>query len=420
MNSVNSSGSSKRSPLLIQQDSRKSTPQKKKVTFQLPHQTNKDTAAESFDEFKPTDKAFAPEIGNGKNLPSYRKPSSRPSGLGIGNSSTMVMQGNTVLAPGSSSVVDLNYDDTLRRVSVVVQQHVVRGERHKRRDINKRKKMLQEESKRYNETRNNNSKKGDGSSISMDTPIANNTNNNSYSGSYNNNNNNNSEQNNNNDNNTSEDADIARQFAIQATADFNELLYAKPRWKYSFVNVPNSFIMPYGLKKIERIFKVPSSEKIYQFLKHIFVRCQLSAECSVVCLIYVERLMETAGIDLLSNNWRPIMLCGLLLASKVWQDLNCWNVEFASVLPDFSLKSINQLERAFLKYLRYSLFISGSVYAKYYFALRSLGEKKNFRNKYNTVVMTSNRMIPSSRGNQKATVEQRSEAIKSEFYSRSM
>ena len=107
-----------------------------------------------------------------------------------------------------------------------------------------------------------------------------------------------------------------------------------------------------------------------------------------------------------------------IISFKVWQDLNCWNVEFASVLPDFSLKSINQLERAFLKYLRYSLFISGSVYAKYYFALRSLGEKKNFRNKYNTVVMTSSRMIPSS--NHKATVEQRSEAIKSEFYSRSM
>ena len=93
MNSVNSSGSSKRSPLLIQQ-SRKATPHKRKVTFNLPH---KDSAAESFDEFKPTDKAFAPEIGNGKNLPSYRKPSSRPSGLGIGSSNTVVMQGNTVL-----------------------------------------------------------------------------------------------------------------------------------------------------------------------------------------------------------------------------------------------------------------------------------------------------------------------------------
>ena len=50
--------------------------------------TNKgpsDSIADSFDEFKPTDEAFAPEEGNGKNIPSYRKPSSRPSGLGIGS-----------------------------------------------------------------------------------------------------------------------------------------------------------------------------------------------------------------------------------------------------------------------------------------------------------------------------------------------
>ena len=54
------------------------------------------------------------------------------------------------------------------------------------------------------------------------------------------------------------------------------------------------------------------------------------------------------------------MLCGLLLASKVWQDLSTWNVEFESISPDFTLKSINRLERTFLKYLRYSLFISGT------------------------------------------------------------
>lgn len=40
-----------------------------------------------------------------------------------------------------------------------------------------------------------------------------------------------------------------------------------------------------------------------------------------VCLVYVERLMETANVPLVSQNWRPILLCGLLLASKVWQDL---------------------------------------------------------------------------------------------------
>ncbi len=42
---------------------------------------------------------------------------------------------------------------------------------------------------------------------------------------------------------------------------------------------------------------------------------------SAVCLIYVERLMETAFVPLVSKTWRPVLLCGLLLASKVWQDL---------------------------------------------------------------------------------------------------
>lgn len=38
---------------------------------------------------------------------------------------------------------------------------------------------------------------------------------------------------------------------------------------------------------------------------------------SQVCLIYVERLMETAHVPLLAGNWKPVLLCGLLLASKV-------------------------------------------------------------------------------------------------------
>jgi hypothetical protein len=31
--------------------------------------------------------------------------------------------------------------------------------------------------------------------------------------------------------------------------------------------------------------------------------------------------METAKVPLVSTTWRPCLLCGLLLASKVWQDL---------------------------------------------------------------------------------------------------
>lgn len=62
--------------------------------------------------------------------------------------------------------------------------------------------------------------------------------------------------------------------------------------------------------------------------------------CIAVCLIYVERLMETAYVPLVSKTWRPVLLCGLLLASKVWQDLRyvlfytfvvCPVVDFATV-----------------------------------------------------------------------------------------
>lgn len=124
--------------------------------------------------------------------------------------------------------------------------------------------------------------------------------------------------------------------------------------------------------------------------------------------------MEMAGIELLADNWKPVMLCGLLLASKVWQDLSTWNVEFQSICPEFTLKSINRLERTFLKYLRYSLFISGSTYARYYFALRSLTEKRDFRQKYNNMVMQSQAVSKARR------IEERSDALKNQVCARSM
>lgn len=58
------------------------------------------------------------------------------------------------------------------------------------------------------------------------------------------------------------------------------------------------------------------------------------------------------------------MLCGMLIASKVWQDLAPWNIEFASVCKEFSRKSIDRLERTFLKFINWDLFISGALYAK--------------------------------------------------------
>jgi Cyclin len=97
-------------------------------------------------------------------------------------------------------------------------------------------------------------------------------------------------------------------------------------------------------------------------------------------------LMEAAKVPVLASTWRPIFMCGLLLASKVWQDLSSWNIEFASVYPQYSLESINRLELHFLRMVKWDLYISSSQYAKYYFALRSLVEKPDFRQRYNRMV----------------------------------
>ena len=92
--------------------------------------------------------------------------------------------------------------------------------------------------------------------------------------------------------------------------------------------------------------------------------------------------MEMANVPLLATTWRSVLLCGMLLASKVWQDLSSWNVEFSQIVPQYSLASINRLERTFCEEIKWDLYISSSAYAKYYFALRSLSEKKDFRQKY--------------------------------------
>lgn len=179
-------------------------------------------------------------------------------------------------------------------------------------------------------------------------------------------------------------------------------------------------------QRVDNEYSLPTTQEVYDFARELFLKAQvtcgllvtfvlseasasteffvqLGAECIIVSLVYVERLMETAGVVLLVNNWRTILLCALLLASKVWQDLSSWNVEFSIVYPQYTLDAINRLERTFVQQLHYKLYISGdvcdvclpwlagfsralwlpgSVYAKYYFALRSMSEQGNFRQRY--------------------------------------
>ena len=64
------------------------------------------------------------------------------------------------------------------------------------------------------------------------------------------------------------------------------------------------------------------------------------------------------------------------MASKIWDDESFENNNFAKVLPQFSTVQINEMERVFLKFIEYHLYVNSGEYAKQYFILRTYADKK--------------------------------------------
>jgi hypothetical protein len=89
----------------------------------------------------------------------------------------------------------------------------------------------------------------------------------------------------------------------------------------------------------------------------------------------MERVVSSAGCPLLVTSWRPILLASLILAQKVWDDRALHNSDFALFCPMFTLKEINFLEKKFLGLIDYDVSITGSLYASYYFQLRTLCQR---------------------------------------------
>ncbi|XP_054446571.1 cyclin-Y-like protein 1 isoform X2 [Pteronotus mesoamericanus] len=116
----------------------------------------------------------------------------------------------------------------------------------------------------------------------------------------------------------------------------------------------------------------PDPESIYRFISPFFSATQLRAEYAITTLIYLERLLIYAEIDICPTNWKRIVLGAIVLASKYLHDLAIWNADFCNILRSITVEDMNEMERHFLDLLEFRLNVSASVYAKYYFDLRSL------------------------------------------------
>jgi Cyclin, N-terminal domain len=129
-----------------------------------------------------------------------------------------------------------------------------------------------------------------------------------------------------------------------------------------------------------KLHSIPNLEEIKAFYHEFYKRSQMEFDAIIMSLIYVERLIKETNGALMptTDNWGSVVFSCMVLASKVWDDLSMWNIDFSNVsvnsslLSSFSLKRINQLELAVLTCLNFAVTIPGSEYAKYYYLLRNM------------------------------------------------
>lgn len=52
----------------------------------------------------------------------------------------------------------------------------------------------------------------------------------------------------------------------------------------------------------------PEHRQIYKFVRTLFNAAQLTAECAIITLVYLERLLTYAELDIAASNWKRIVL----------------------------------------------------------------------------------------------------------------
>jgi hypothetical protein len=123
------------------------------------------------------------------------------------------------------------------------------------------------------------------------------------------------------------------------------------------------------------VLEKPDLKVVYAFLKKVFDVGNFNPEACVICLVYINRLIGITGVPLTEHNWKPITISALVLAQKVWDDTPLINADFHILYPAVNVDEINFLERKYLSLVEFKLGVSQSLYAQYYFELRSISEE---------------------------------------------
>lgn len=77
-------------------------------------------------------------------------------------------------------------------------------------------------------------------------------------------------------------ASATEQIRASKIEAFSEENYTSPQYVYHFVRAPISRLgFLYGIRKVNKQWNTPSLSEVHVFLRDLFVKAQLSAECSI-------------------------------------------------------------------------------------------------------------------------------------------
>lgn len=89
--------------------------------------------------------------------------------------------------------------------------------------------------------------------------------------------------------------------------------------------------------------------------------------------------MKMSRIEIRYLNWKPLVFTAILLASKFWEDINFWNIDYVDRLDLYPLKAINRMESEFLSLCNYNIYVSAELYVDYYTRVRNISNPLVFK-----------------------------------------
>ena len=116
--------------------------------------------------------------------------------------------------------------------------------------------------------------------------------------------------------------------------------HIKNRTSNNIIDIFDERQHPFTKSSNEQEIKDPDHRMIYRCVKNLFFAAHLSPECAIITLVYLERLLINAEIDIVPCTWKRIILGAILLASKVWDDASIWNADFCLILKDITVEDM--------------------------------------------------------------------------------